>query len=169
MAGKGGLAEQIRAGLEQPKRANLVLVTPVSKLDRVWHGKRVRQHIREFAALISFILLACAGYVLYRNGSLATVGGLVLSAVVLSSLGYLAPTILHPVWDGWMYLAEKMGVVMTFLILMIAWVGMMVPMGAILKLLGVKVMDTTFRMPVESYWDTRADKLHDFQLLRRQF
>jgi hypothetical protein len=31
------------------------------------------------------------------------------------------------------------------------------------------MMDTRFGAPVDSYWETREQKYHDFKLLKRQF
>jgi hypothetical protein len=44
-----------------------------------------------------------------------------------------------------------------------------VPTSIALRLFRIKVMDTTFRSPVPSYWETRNPKMDDFKLLERQF
>jgi hypothetical protein len=68
-----------------------------------------------------------------------------------------------------MKIAEGIGMVMTMVILSIGWLCLVLPTSAALKLLRIKVMDTNFRSPVASYWETRDPKMDDFKLLERQF
>lgn len=138
-------------------------------LEQMFHGRKVREHVRDFGALFALIFAAMSAFVLYRGGSelkaliyLAIGGSLLL-------LGARAPATLRPIWSGWMKFAEKLSVVTTFTILMLAWCLLVVPMSLLLRVFRVKVMNMDFRQPVESYWENRADKLHDFKLLERQF
>ncbi len=168
MAGQGGLAEDLRAGLDRPN-LTVVQASSVDPLEEWLFGKRVRQHVREFGALIGVILVALAAYYAWRERSIALVGALTLSGIVVYGIGALKPALLAGVWRGWMRVAEVIGHVMTTVILSIGWVGLMLPTSLTLKLLRIKVMDTTFRSPVPSYWETRDPKLDDFKLLERQF
>jgi hypothetical protein len=65
--------------------------------------------------------------------------------------------------------AEAIGLVMTTIILGFGWFMVVVPTSLVLRVLRVRVMDTTFREPVGSYWEARDSKLDDFKLLERQF
>ena len=168
MAGQGGLAEDLRAGLSAPKPA-VVRAIELDPLDKLLFRKPVRQHVREFGAVVGILLALLAGYIAWQEGSLATVGGLVSAAVAVYGAGVRAPHLLHRVWRGWMKMAEGIGVVMTMVILAIGWLCLMLPTSAVLKLLRIKVMDTNFRSPVTSYWETRDPKMDDFKLLERQF
>jgi hypothetical protein len=170
MAGKGGLAEQIRVGLETEPA-----VKPAGKdkvrdpLDELSYGKPVSQHVREFGVLMGAVFVAIAAIQIYKHGS--TTGPFVWSllAGLFVSLGLLAPRALHPAWKGWMAFAHVLGFVSTTIILSVAWTIMLVPLGFLLRVLSIRVMDMTFRAPVQTYWESRDPKLDDFQLLRRQF
>ncbi len=168
MAGQGGVAEDIRAGLT-PTSIAVVAAKSVDPLDELSFRKPIRQHVREFGALIGLILVLPAAYLAWRERSLATVGALVFAGCALYGVGARAPQLLVGVWRGWMRFAEKIGVVMTTLILSVGWFLVVVPTSIALKLFRIKVMDTTFRSPVASYWETRNPKMDDFKLLERQF
>lgn len=176
MAGERGLAEQVRTGLEPQPMQSKMQEVPVLRviqgknpLDQLFHGRKVREHIREFGALFALIFAVISAFVFYRHGSdTKALTYLGIGSVVLL-LGARAPAVLHPVWSGWMKFAEKLSVVTTFAILMVAWSLLVVPMALLLRVLRVKVMNMDYRLPVDSYWETRAERLHDFKLLERQF
>lgn len=173
MAGTSGLAENLRARLEPESPMVTEGLTQgtatVDPLDEISAGKSIRKHVREFAAVFGILALIFAGGRIHHN-DLATAFGLLVVALVLTGLGYLAPQILKPVWTAWMNFAEALGMVMTSVILGLSWIIMMIPVGIILKICQIKVMNTRFRDPtVKSYWEDREEKLHDFKLLERQF
>lgn len=167
MAGKGGLAKEVRAGLElaEPKAP---AVQP-DFLDELWFRKPIRQHIREFAQVFALIFLAIAGVSAYRHGANWLSNSMLSAAIVILLGGYKTPKLLHPLWKGWMAIGHGLGVVMSTVILAIAWTIVLLPMAALLKLIGKKVMDTTYGAPVQSYWENRDPKLDNFKLLERQY
>ena len=65
--------------------------------------------------------------------------------------------------------ARKINVVMTFIILSIAWTIVVVPISLLLRIIGKKVMDMSYDLSAQSYWETRDEKLNDFKHLERQF
>jgi hypothetical protein len=180
VAGKGQLARDLRVGLEekpvQPASSTDVTSAesensePVGALEELYFGRPVRIHVREFACVFAIIMLAIAGFGLYKGGSVANAGALLITSLILVALGYLAPSVLRPAWAGWMAFAEFLGKIMSTLIVSVAWTIVLVPMALLLKIIGKKVMDcTSFDPAVESYWEDRDKKLHDFQLLERQY
>lgn len=172
MAGKGSLAEKIRVGLKEEKAVQLSLVTSTLQkdpLDGLYFRKTIRQHVKEFACVMSLVALAIAGYKIYRHADYSWGLGLIALALLILFLGYLTPHILRPIWRGWMYLAEKLGYVMSIVILSIAWTLALIPIAFMVKLFRARTMDLTFRTSVESYWEKRDPKYDDFQLLKRQF
>lgn len=148
-------------------------VAPVSSLhnlDDLWHGRPVRIHVREFSCVISLLLLIIAGYSLLKGGEIATGAALFITTIPLLLLGYLTPGLLTPIWKAWMSFAEVLGAVMTFVIMGAAWVIMLIPISMLLRLLSKRVMDLDcYSEGVQSYWEEREDKLHNFELLERQY
>ncbi|MBN8550477.1 MAG: hypothetical protein J0M12_14275 [Deltaproteobacteria bacterium] len=170
MAGQGGLAEKVRAGLEP----EVIAPTPSSRtkvhyLDEVWVRKPIRRHVSEFSCVISLVLLIIAGVGLYKGHSLVTPVALTTTALVLLALGYRAPGVLHPVWKSWMSLATGIGLVMTTLILSLGWTILVIPFALVMRFVGKRVMDLSYATGTASYWETRDSKLDDFKLLERQF
>lgn len=169
MAGHGELATEVRARLEVIERRVVMQKVP-AKLDEIWFGRPKRQHVLEFGALFGVIFNLIAGYLLLvKNAPLDTPLALCICSVVLYSLSRLAPSILLPVWSGWMTFAHYLGLVMTTVILSAAWVIAFLPISLCLRVLRIKVMDVTFHQPVETYWENRDSKYDDFKLLERQF
>lgn len=171
MAGKGGLAKEVRAGLEIAEDS-VVDKTPVitSRLDEVWMRKTVRQHLREFAQVFAILFLLFSGLTTYKHGVVAGSVYWFGAAALILAIGYTKPMLLHPLWKGWMALGHALGAVMSVVVLSAAWTIMLVPIAILLKLLRIKVMDTSYGAAVDSYWEARDPKLDDFALmLKRQF
>lgn len=172
MAREGQLARNVRAGLDAVSLQVLEggAATPEpGPLDEISFGKPIRRHVWEFACIFALIGCAVAAWILYKGGSFATGAGLITAAAVLLMTGAFAPTVLLPVWRSWMLFAHYLGIVMSTLIVAIAWTIMLVPVAILLKLIGKKVMDLSFDRSVSSYWEERDQKYHDFKLLERQF
>lgn len=171
MARERGLAEQVRTGLDQsqagPKLVVLSKPIVIDPLDEVTYRKTARQHVREFACVMATFFLVIAGIKLFIGKPSAYYW--IALAVPFVGLGYLAPRVLLPIWRGWMKFAVGLSVVMTTIILSIAWLVMFIPVGILFKLIGKRVMDTRFGAPVETYWEVRNPKHNDFKLLERQF
>jgi hypothetical protein len=106
---------------------------------------------------------------LYKGQALNNCAVWFCLGVVISSLGYLVPRVLLPVWRGWMKLAHYLSVVMTFAILGLAWAIGFIPMAYIMKICRVKSMDLSYRSDVPTYWVARDGKLDDFKRLERQY
>jgi membrane associated rhomboid family serine protease len=138
-------------------------------LETYAHGRKVREHVRDFGSLFALIGVIIAAVIIYRGGSDAKALIIILASAAFGLMGALTPQVLHPLWKLWMGIAEKLSVVMTFLILMIAWCLLVVPMAFILRILRVKVMDMSFKTEASSYWEVRPERVHNFKLLERQF
>lgn len=170
MAGERGLAREIRTRLESDLEQPMTDSSqPVNALEELSFNKPVRQHVKEFGALFGIIGYVVASILIYKYGFSLTAGVWVAAGTIFAALGYAAPAVLYPVWKGWMTLAHYLGIFMTSVILTIAWTIVLVPIAMLLRLIGKKVMDTSYGAPVDTYWEERDEKCHDFQLLKRQF
>ena len=134
------------------------------------YGKTIRRHVLEFG-LLFFLILATFGVVGMFIGWSATKVSTFIGCSIIFLVGGLAfPGSLYPVWRGWMAFAEKLGAVMTFLILSVMWVCAVVPMALLLRLFGVKIIDRGFRSPGRtSYWEERKQDASSPEKMRRQF
>lgn len=171
MAGKGSLAEEVRTGLEGGCMQLRLVDSPirVDPLGELYFGKAIRQHVIEFCSIISTVLLVIALVKLYRQPLLGTPIVLAVIAVILAGVGYKAPGLVRPLWRWWMNLAEKIGAVMSLVILTLAWFIALIPIALMVRFTRSRVMDLTFEQSVTTYWQDRDGKLDDFKLLERQF
>jgi len=176
MAGERGLAQQIRTGLEtKTDSAPSLRIIPGVKgkrdpLEDLFFRKPVRHHVKEFGALFALITLLVTGYLLYyKDISVQSTTALFIITAAFLYFGYFQPRILYPVWKGWMAFAEKIGFVMTLVIMSITWVIVLIPTAIALNVIRKRVMNCAFREDVATYWDERDPKLNDFKLLERQF
>jgi len=178
---EGKLAREFPAGLKKDGHRNndahqgLHLIEGLKgrmtdPLNELSFGKPMRQHVREFGAVMA--LVACViAYFQVEKHHLGVINGAVIVTVgmFVYGLGVLAPAVLKPAWHGWMKLAHYLGLVMTMVILTTMWVAVVIPVSLAVKILGVKVMDMRFRAPVNTYWETREPAMNDFKLLERQW
>lgn len=167
MAGQGGLAQEIRAGLEVAEQKPSVVM--VDELEELFHQKPVRQHIYEFVVVFDIVFVLLALYDYRRTGSVSTTLALLSIALVLTAVGSRRPIILKPVWKNWIALGEAMGMVMSYIILSLVWIALFIPMALMLRALKKKIMETAFREDVPSYWKTKNEAENDFALLKRQY
>ena len=173
MAGEGQLAGPVRIGLGSSVANTRVYSMQnddsQSYLDEKSFGKPIRQHVKEFGGLFGLIAMIFIAWALHKRIDPMWTGIASLIGVFFLYTGYFAPSILHPIWKGWMSFAHVLGIVMTTLILTVCWSIMLVPMAMLLKIVGKKVMDTTFDPALETYWVERKGEKHDFQLLEKQY
>jgi hypothetical protein len=173
----GNVAEKFdvaeKAHLGSNKIIRLVSKTP-DPLNDIQHGRTIRQHLREFACVLSLVAMAIAGYTVYRrimfqDGSLANIGAMYVLTGFFLIAGYLTPRLFRPVWESWIKLGEVLGSIVTVAILSVVWFSLFIPFGLTLRLIGRSVMDLTFREGVATYWVDRGSKPADFSLLERQY
>lgn len=170
MAGEGGLAEQIRVGLEDEEQQVVVSNKPVAidPLDELLFRKPIRRHVAEFGFLFGAIGLVVAGISAWKGHQDRAII-FAAAGIIFALLGYKTPQILKPVWSGWMKFAHVLGAVMSTLLLSIGWIVLIIPFGLGARLFRLKLMNMEFRQNVPTYWETRDPKYDDFQLLKRQF
>ncbi len=177
MGRKGRLAQEFPTGLNRTDTVNRQLRVidglkgkPLSALDELSFSKPIRQHVREFGALMAVVACVIA-YFHGKNDAAGLISDLVIvgTGLMIYGLGVFAPSVLKPVWQGWMKFAHYLGIIMTAIILVTMWTLIVIPMGVAVRLFKVKIMDMRFRAPVLTYWEDRSDEMNDFKLLERQW
>ena len=169
MARGRGLARQIRTGLEENQIGMSSPQQPVDVLDELWFRKPIRRHVAEFAIVFALISAVIGGFIVYKHGPIFRSTYWFASSFLLLVLGFYFPRVLHPLWKAWMKLAHVLNKVVTGIILSIMWTLVLLPISFLLRIIGKKVMDLSYDPSVETYWEEREEKLHDFKLIERQF
>ena len=135
-----------------------------------WYGKPVRQHIKEFAQLFGIIFTGITVYWLWvQPDAMVKIGAWFLPGAVIIFFGYRRPYWLYHLWKGWMKLGEFLNMLVSPVLLALFWTVGMVPIAVLLKIFGKRVMDTSYKLPVESYWEVRNETGGDFKQLTKQY
>jgi len=172
VAGARGLAHEIRVGLESSESVTAVAEQISKKRDPLLElsfGKPVRQHVKEFGLLFAVIGTCVAAVKLYRGRETTEWMMWLAPAMLFAVLGLYAPRVLLPVWRAWMKLAHYLSLVMTSVVLTIAWCVGVIPIAGVMKIFGVKPMDLSYGANRTSYWETRNPKYDDFKRLELQW
>ena len=109
-----------------------------------------RRAITSFALIVSGALLAIAAYQRWRGAEPWVVLTLVSIAAVLSLLSAIAPSLLRPVYRGWMRFGEVLGWINTRIILTLVFFLVVTPIGLLMRLFGRSPMEPARRG--DSYW-----------------
>jgi hypothetical protein len=110
--------------------------------------------LRRFGLVVGGVFAGIAAVSAWPNGWAVGSTAAVLGAVggALLVLGLAAPALLRPVYRVWMGLAFVLGFVMTRVILTVVFVGLVVPIGLVLRLFGKDFLDERFDRSAPSYW-----------------
>ncbi len=172
MAGARRLADEVRVGLEDTVSLTVAVNNDARRkdpLEESWFGKPVRHHVREFGLLFAAIGFSLVAVKLYRGAEMPDVVSWIGAATAFALLGLFAPRVLLPLWRGWMKLAHYLSIVMTSVILSLAWCIGFLPMAGLLRVLGIKRMDLSYKSGATTYWESRDAKYDDFKRLELQF
>lgn len=109
-----------------------------------------KKALRNFGLLFFVVLSAIAGFSYWKGSSNWPwfIGG---SGLFLA-LGLFLPFILKPFYKVWMALAFLLGLIMTRVILTLAFFLVFTPMGFVLRLLGKDLLDEKIDRSSGTYW-----------------
>ena len=118
--------------------------------DKNTYPEKTPQQLKEFGQVMTIAcLVAC--FICYWKLSSVAVPFAALG-LVFYTLGILAPKTLRVPEKYWMIMAEKMSVVMTFLITSLIFFAFVTPMSLIFRLIGKRLIDTDYDEQAKSYW-----------------
>lgn len=172
MAGARRLADEVRVGLDESRSTAMAINTDNLRkdpLDELWLGKPVRQHVKEFGALFAAIAFFVTAVKLYRGRDVSECVAWGAVGALFAALGYFAPNVLRPIWRGWMKMAHYMSIVMTTVVLSIAWCVGFLPIAFLVRVCGIKRIDFSYKSNRSSYWEKRDAKYDDFKRLELQY
>ena len=125
-----------------------------------------RRTITSFALIVSAALLAIAAYQRWRGAEPWVVLTLVSIAAVLSLLSAIAPSLLRPVYRGWMFIGEALGWLNTRIILTLVFFLVVTPIGLLMRLFGRSPITTAKR---DSYWTDVEPHSYGDRHVEKQF
>lgn len=126
-----------------------------------------RRAITSFAMIVSTALLVIALYQRWRGAKPWVVVTLISIAAVLSVLSVVAPSLLRPVYRGWMRFGEVLGWINTRIILTLVFFLVVTPIGLLMRLFGRSPMEPARRGG--SYWSDVEPHSYGDRHVEKQF
>lgn len=126
-----------------------------------------RRAITSFAMIVSTALLVIALYQRWRGAERWVVVTLISIAAVLSVLSVVAPSLLRPVYRGWMRFGEVLGWINTRIILTLVFFLVVTPIGLLMRLFGRSPMEPARRG--DSYWSDVEPHSYGDRHVEKQF
>ncbi len=124
--------------------------------------------LRNYGMVMAVALAAIGALLLWRDKDHYLVFFAVAAAFLLAALA--VPVTLKPLYRAWMTLAGLMGWVMTRIILTLAFVLLLTPIGLLLRLCGKDILDIRFKPAgQDSYWKVRDSKQTEQKDYEKQF
>jgi len=122
------------------------------------------KQLRIFGVGFFWILAGFGGLFLWKGSTLVGFALLGLG-LVFGGFGVFSPSLLKPIYEPWMLLAEKLAWLNTRLLLAAIFFLVLTPMGMVMRLFGKDPMQRM--MKAESYWmkSVEREKIH----FERQF
>jgi TRAP-type C4-dicarboxylate transport system permease small subunit len=113
--------------------------------------------LRQFAGLwiVFFLALAAWQWFHHQRPEWAAVLGIV--AITVGPAGLLRPSLIRPIYVGWMVLAFPVGWVLSHLLLAVVFYGVVTPVGLILRLAGHDALARRRLPERDSYWEPRPE------------
>jgi len=109
-----------------------------------------RVELRKFGFVMTVPLAAITAWLLWKGKGSYPYLGAASAFFLLSAL--LAPTVLRPIEFVWMKLAALLGAVMTRVILTLAFILVITPLGLLLRIMKKDLLDTREAGRRDSYW-----------------
>ena len=128
-----------------------------------------RKDLRKFGVMVGGILLLIGLFLLWRGHhkpiqiSLWAIGG------ILVVFGAIAPTLLRPIYVGWMKFAFILGWVNSRIILSLIFFLLFTPIGLIMRLFGRDALNRRMNDESDSYWVKREPITSVKEHSERQF
>ena len=123
--------------------------------------RQQKSDLRKFGILFFVLGILCAAFVYYKRGFIfQRIFFFAGTGTVFLLLALLRPSLLKPFHKLWMMLAVVLGYFMTRIILIFAYLLLIMPMGALLRILGKDILDLKMNKAVHSFWkkSERLDK-----------
>jgi hypothetical protein len=92
------------------------------------------------------------GLVLIRGGPMASAGAVWALAAVVAVTGWFVPRLMRIVFLGMAYAASPIGLVVSFLVLLIVYYLVLSPIGLLMRWFGHDPMNRRFDQDAETYW-----------------
>lgn len=112
---------------------------------------RGERHV--LAALLPILFAWIGWYVAGRTGNTTLGWALFIGAVVVSLVGLAWPPLLRGLFVAWMALMFPIGWLMSYVILIIIYFGVITPVALLMRLVGFDPLKRRWDRQAKSYWE----------------
>ncbi|MFA4889283.1 MAG: SxtJ family membrane protein [Candidatus Omnitrophota bacterium] len=130
-------------------------------------GKVDKAALKKFGITMAIAFLAIAILILFRHKHNPKI--LFIISAIFLAFGVLAPLLLKPFFVFWMRLALILGWLNTRLILMLMFYLVFTPIGLVLRLFRVDLLERKLNNKKISYWHKKEQAVFNPQEYERQF
>ncbi len=116
--------------------------------------EKTEKQLKEFGQVMALagLVFSCLLIIKRKQISCLLLGLLVFSLIFMILASFAAKTLRLPEYY-WMKFAEKLGAVVTYLIMLITFYCIFTPIGLLLKLIGKDLLQRKLDPSKQSYWD----------------
>jgi hypothetical protein len=114
------------------------------------------------------VALFALAFYFWRHGHLPWALGAIGAAVLLPVLSFVAPSIVRPLADGWLFIGRLVGRITTPILLTIVFITVVTPLGLLLRLFGSDPLRLKRDPKASTYWIERKRRTfapEDFERL----
>lgn len=117
-----------------------------------------KQRVIQFGLIWSFIFLFVGFYFLDDT---AMGVFLLILAIILACITVTRPELLEPVCSMWIQFGEKIGHIVSMILMTVIYLTLFIPVGLTLRVFRVDLLNKTIDRARQSYWDNRESQPQD--------
>ena len=114
------------------------------------------------------VALCALSFYFFRNGRLPFAIASFSAAFAIVALAFVAPAIVRPLADGWLFIGKTVGRITTPILLTIVFVVVVTPLGLLLRIFGSDPLRLKRDPKASTYWIERKQRAfapEDFERL----
>ena len=112
--------------------------------------------LRQFALLWLIFFSGMAAWQGLYHGRLRLAIVIGVAAVVIGPLGYWKPSLIRPIFVGWMRVARPIGLAVSSVLLTVLFYGLFTPVAMVFRLIGRDELTLKRPAGAQSYWSPKA-------------
>lgn len=119
---------------------------------------RVSPNDRTFREFAGGLVVVCAGlatWLGWSSGNLLLFGFAAGAALLVAGVGVLRPRLLAPLFWGWMIVVFPVAWLVSHLILVVLFFGMITPVAVLFRLVGRDALNRKLRPEQATYWEEK--------------
>lgn len=117
-------------------------------------GDKSQRDLRNFGIFMGVALPVLAALLRWRFGiGIEAVAALTVAGAPFLILGLTRPESLRAIEHGWMVVGERIGVVVTFVVMCLTFFAVITPIGLLMRAFGKDPLERSFDRERASYWE----------------